>query len=337
MAQSPLPSRAPPVQSTGIARGSPSLLSREAAQFARLAAGSPLPVLLHGETGSGKTCLARHIHEFGSGAGHPFVHVNCAAIPDGLFEREMFGHVRGAFTDARESRPGLIEEAGGGTLFLDEIGELPLGVQPKLLRVLESGTIRRLGSTCEVPVRFRLIAATNRNLEQMVRDQRFREDLFYRCAVLECRVAPLRERRRDLSALVEYFLARAPEAQPPEVAAEALELLCAYAWPGNIRELENCLSQALVYASGARIEQEHLPERVRRAPRGATSATLARGGQSYVAPDDAVQEAQMIRDALHAEGGNKTRAAQRLGMSRATLWIKLQRYGIHGSAAGETT
>lgn len=306
-------------------------------RFARLTAGSPDAVLLHGETGSGKTRLARLIHELGPWRGRPLVHVNCAAIPEALFEREMFGHVRGAFTDARESRAGLLEAANGGTLFLDEIGELPLNLQPKLLQVLEEGSVRRLGSTQATPIRFRLICATNRDLSHMVQVGRFREDLYYRCAVLECRVPPLRERRSEMPALVERLLARSPGAgaHVPRISADALQLLCAYRWPGNIRELENCLRQALVYSENDTIRAEHLPERVRltHGPTAGLTGGTRPCRAIYSAPADTRAERQMIYDALQAERGNRTRAARRLGMSRATLWVKLQLYGSGAQAA----
>lgn len=305
-------------------------------RFARLSAPSPDPVLLQGETGSGKTRFARLIHELGPWRNRPFVSVNCAAIPEALFEREMFGHVRGAFTDAKESRAGLLESTGGGTLFLDEIGELPMNLQPKLLQVLEEGSLRRLGSTQSIPIHFRLISATNRDLSEMLRSGRFREDLYYRCAVLECRVPPLRERYAEMPALVERLVARyaATRSRMPRVTGEAMRLLCAYGWPGNIRELENCLRQALVYAEDGIIGPEHLPERIRSTHLSTPSARCRTGCRSvYTAPADRREERQMIHEALLAEAGNRTRAARRLGMSRATLWIKLQRYGFETQAA----
>ena len=318
--------------------GEVALLAGETRAFARIAAASSDAVLLHGETGAGKTCLARLIHRSGLLAGHPFVHVNCASIPESLFEREMFGHERGAFTDARESRPGLVEAAEGGTLFLDEIGELPTAVQPKLLQVLEEGAVRRLGASRAQRARFRLIAATNRDLGEMLDRRAFREDLYYRCAVLEYRVPALRERGGEIPALIEHFLARhaSSGAVPPlEIAPAALSLLRAYAWPGNLRELDNCIRRVLAYADGGPVEVRHLPERVR-APGRAPASGEGRAPRSttpYVAPGDPDQEARMIVDALHAEGGNRTRAARRLGMSRATLWIKLQRHAVHSPLA----
>jgi transcriptional regulator with PAS, ATPase and Fis domain len=307
----------------------PSLFPPQAERFARLVAPSPDPVLLQGETGSGKTRLARLIHDLSRWRDRPFVNVNCAAIPDTLFEREMFGHVRGAFTDAKESRAGLLEAASGGTLFLDEIGELPLNLQPKLLQVLEEGSLRRLGSTQATPARFRLVSATNRDLLEMMGAGRFRGDLYYRCAVLECRIPSLRERKPEIAAIVARILSRAPGSggDAAILTPEVLAALCAYDWPGNIRELENCLRQALVYAEGGPVRPEHLPERVRLC-RTVRAAAARRARSTYTAPADTRAEREMIVHALHAEGGNRTRAARRLGMSRATLWIKLQRYAL---------
>ena len=308
----------------------PDLFPYDLLRFAILAANTPHPALLYGETGSGKTHLARLIHQLGPRSEKPFIRVNCASIPESLFESEMFGHVRGAFTDAREARPGLFEAAHGGTLFLDEFGELPLSVQPKLLSVLEEGRVRRLGASRETPVDVRVVAATNRDLHQMMAAREFREDLYFRCAVLECRVPPLRECTQRIPELAADMLARvcAPGAAP-RIAADALRVLCAYAWPGNLRELDNVLRQAATYAEDGCIRAHHLPQRVRdrhtpwlaqQAPAAATRKPRYRG------PEDPEREIGMIVDALRAEDGNRTRAAGRMGMSRAAFWIKLQRY-----------
>ncbi|HEX2205727.1 MAG TPA: sigma 54-interacting transcriptional regulator, partial [Longimicrobium sp.] len=193
--------------------------STEMTDFARLAGSSTCPVLLHGETGSGKTRLARLVHDSSRRAGKPFVRVNCGAIPESLFEREMFGHVRGAFTDARDSGTGFLEAAHGGTLFLDEIGELPLNVQPKLLAVLEDGVFRKLGSPRETAVDVHVVAATNRDLRDMVRQKTFRQDLYYRFSVLQYRVPPLRERPEEIPALVRELLRK--NAPPGQTITEA--------------------------------------------------------------------------------------------------------------------
>lgn len=237
------------------------LLPSKIRTFAALAAETHGGVLLDGETGSGKTHLARLIHQLSPRAGKPFVEINCASIPENLFEREMFGHVRGAFTDAKESRAGIFETAHGGTLFLDEIGELPLPVQPKLLCALEEGLIRRLGSVRPIATDVRIITATNRNLHEMIEQKQFRQDLYYRINVMEHHVPPLRDRRGDLPTLIRHLLTRnAPHgSHPPALSAEALEILRFYRWPGNIRELDNALRQAVVYSRGSTIEPQHLP------------------------------------------------------------------------------
>jgi transcriptional regulator with PAS, ATPase and Fis domain len=254
----------------------------------------------------------------------PFVEVNCGAIPRELFEREMFGHVRGAFTGASEPAPGLFEAANGGTLFLDEIGELPLELQPKLLRVLEERSIRRLGATQQIATDVRIVAASNRVLRELVREKSFREDLYYRMCVLEHEILPLRERRRELPAIIGHLLRQ--NLGEPEITAEALERLCAYPWPGNIRELNNALLHALVRSGGAPIDVHHLPDRVcvpgfdRAEARAAEELPRVR----YAAPDDEMEEREVILRALEAEGSNRTRTAERLGMSRSTLWAKLR-------------
>lgn len=309
------------------------LLSPEMRKFASLAAQTSDPVLLLGETGSGKTYLAKRIHQLGPRSGKPFVPVNCAAVAESLFESEMFGHMQGAFTGATRSRPGLFEMADDGTLFLDEVGELPLDMQPKLLRVLEAGCVRRVGAERSTRVDVRVIAATNRDLWEMVERKEFREDLYYRCAVLERHVPPLRERRGELPRVIRHLLERnATAGSPPEISAEAWKMLLAYDWPGNLRELNNALHRAEVLADKGIIEPHHLPERVRAARVRTSGASTAheneRTRRHYTAPDDPEEEQRVIRDALRATGGNKTHAADRLGMVRSTLWAKLKQYAI---------
>ncbi len=291
------------------------------AEFVRLASASCCPVLLTGETGCGKTQVARLVHQLSPRSARPFVRVNCGSIPESLFEREMFGHVRGAFTDAREGAPGYLEASDGGTLFLDEIGEFPQAIQSKLLLVLEEGEFRRLGSVRESRVDVRIIAATNRDVARMVAERVFREDLFYRISVIQYQVPPLRERHELLPSLVAHLLIEhAADRSAAAISPEAMQMIAAHAWPGNIRELENALRAALVFARGGIVRPEHLPETVRL---GAQRREVSR----YAASDDAVAEEAMIRRALAEEGGNRTRASRRLGMARSTLWAKLQRYG----------
>ena len=307
--------------------GVPASMSAATLDFARRAASNDEPVLLLGETGSGKSHLAAVIHRLSARARGPFYIVNCGAIPDMLFEREMFGHVRGAFTDARESREGAFEAADGGTLFLDEVGELPLAVQAKLLSVLEERRVRRLGATHDTRVDVRVVTATNADLVAMVARKQFREDLFHRIAVLRFRLPALRERRRELPGLVQHLLERrGNDGATMQVTPEAMELIRAYRWPGNVRELDNALRRAVVYADQQPIGPQHLPEEIRAA--AATAAGEGAGPERYVAPDDPDVERRLIEEALLAEGGNRTRAARRLGMSRSALWNKIHRHRI---------
>jgi two-component system response regulator HydG len=298
-------------------------------RFVAHAAATTYPVLLLGETGSGKTHVARAIHELGGRAGNPFVHVNCPAIPENLFEREMFGNERGAFTDAKETRIGFFQAADGGTLFLDEIGELPLALQPKLLRALEDGVIRRLGSTRTISVDLKLIVATNQDLGAAIRERRFRQDLYYRCAVLCQEIPPLRERLADLPEIASALLRRAGSGTV--ISAEVLRALQVHSWPGNIRELDNALRHALAFSNGNGITVDHLPRAIRNGEVrifGAQNSSRNGTRSRYVAPDDPALERRQILAALDAEGGNRTRAARRLGMARASLWSKLQRHDI---------
>jgi len=307
--------------------GVPASMSAATLDFARRAARNDAPVLLLGDTGSGKSHLAAVIHRLSARARGPFHSVNCGAIPDTLFEREMFGHMRGAFTDARESREGAFEAANGGTLFLDEVGELPLAVQTKLLSVLEERRVRRLGATHDTPVDVRVVTATNADLVAMVAGKQFREDLFHRIAVLRFRVPPLRERKRELPGLVQHLLERrGTGGATPEVTPEAMELIRAYPWPGNVRELDNALRRAVVYAEQDPIAPQHLPEEIRVA--ASSAAGEADAPQRYVAPDDPEVERRLIEEALREEAGNRTRAARRLGMSRSALWNKMHRHRI---------
>lgn len=307
-------------------------LSRTIRDFAQLAAKTDTPVLLYGETGCGKNHLARHVHDLSARAHKPFVHVNCASIPASLFEREMFGHNRGAYTGAHESSPGFFEEANRGTLFLDELGELPLELQPKLLAVLDHGTIRRLGSTREISVRFRLLTATNRDLYAMVGSKQFRADLFYRCAVLEFRIPPLRKRCDELYDLTTQLLRRISLQEPPGVDDRVYEIFRNYSWPGNIRELDNALRHAAVQANGETIMPRHLPARLQCYATGPRWHEAGNDGATtrarYSAPANPGEEIALITEALRAENYNRTRAARRLGMARGTLWAKIHRYGI---------
>jgi two-component system nitrogen regulation response regulator GlnG len=280
------------------------------------------------------------------------VAVSCAAIPATLLESEMFGHERGAFTDAKERRLGKFELAHGGTLYLDEIGDMPLELQTKLLRGLQERIIERLGGREPIPIDVRVLAATNRDLELLMREGRFREDLFYRLNVVTINLPPLRERRRDIPLLVEHFLAKyAEELGERGVAGEALDRLVGYGWPGNVRELENVVQRAMVLATTGVILPEHLPiEPVSAAASAAVDSSLeeiierkllecvrglrARGSANLHDLMLALVEKPLLRAVLRETGGNQVRAAQILGINRNTLRKKLTEHGIDPDALG---
>ncbi|MBD3867389.1 MAG: sigma-54-dependent Fis family transcriptional regulator [Acidobacteria bacterium] len=285
---------------------------------------SPVSVLLLGESGTGKELIARAIHQAGSRRDGPFLAVNGSALSPTLLESELFGHEKGAFTGAERMRIGRIEAAGGGTLFLDEIGDLPPEVQVKLLRVLQERTIERVGSTRPIPVDVRVISATHRDLLVEVREGRFREDLYYRLAVVAIEIPPLRSRRGDIPLLVEHFAARyddgAGAAKP--FSGEAMDLLMRYDYPGNVRELENIVQRALVLARTESVTRYDLPPAVQEGFR--EQAGPASDPLSLPARVNALKR-EMIENALEAEEGNQTRAAARLGISERALRYKLSK------------
>jgi transcriptional regulator with PAS, ATPase and Fis domain len=300
------------------------------------------PVLLLGETGVGKTHIAQLIHRLGPRRDAPFVRINCPAIPEPLFEREMFGHVRGAFTDARDAAAGVVEAANGGTLFLDEISELPMVAQAKLLSAVEERAIRRLGSAREVAVDVRVIAASNCELASMVGQRLFRADLYYRLNYFSHHVAPIRDRPDELPMLAERFLRAVVPSHPsrPRVVTihpDAMRLLQERPWNGNLRELHQALLYAVTMFQSDTIRPEHLPAFVATSPvRGTREAGDGRG--RYAAPEDLAAEQATILEALRIENDNHTRAARRLGMSRSTLWAKLKFLGyfVPGSTAKQS-
>ena len=299
---------------------------------------SELPVLVNGESGTGKELIARAIHFNGPRKDKPFVTENCAALPDSLLESELFGHTRGAFTGAHKAKKGLLEQAHGGTLFLDEIGDMSPEMQKKLLRVLQEGEFRSLGSNDSIHVDVRVIAASHRRLEDLVRTQGFREDLYYRINVLRVDLPPLRERREDIPLLAEALRAKAAReaGRPgPVLPREVISALVAYDWPGNVRELENEMRRLVVMAceevqldllSTAILERRSL-----RAPAGEPGSAVLLGGSIREAVADL--ERRSIEAALVQAGGNKSRAAQALGISRFALQRKLDKYGIGGKKA----
>jgi two-component system, NtrC family, response regulator AtoC len=286
-------------------------------------------VLVTGESGVGKELVARAIHRRSTRRGGPFVPVNCGAIPENLLESELFGHKKGAFTDAVHDRRGLFEEATTGTLFLDEIGELPLGLQVKLLRVLEDDKIRRVGDTRDVQVDVRIITATHRDLQAETKAGRFREDLFYRLNVLPIHCPPLRERRDDIPLLIDHFLAKNNTRLGTSIRGldtETRRLLYEYAWPGNVRELENTIERAMVLSEGEQIIAADLPERIREA-RDPVQVQLASGELSVKKTTRIIEEI-LIRRALQKTKGNRTRAAEVLEISHRALLYKIKDYQI---------
>ena len=289
-------------------------------------AGLDATVLVTGESGTGKELAARALHALSPRAARPFVAVNCAAIPEQLLESELFGHVKGAFTDARSDRVGLMTRAAGGTLFLDEIGDMTPPMQAKLLRVLQERTIRPVGSNDEIPFEGRVVAATHQDLESLVANGRFRQDLYFRVNVIEITMPPLRMRGRDVLALAEsYFAVLAERAgrAAPRLTPEAAERLLAYAWPGNVRELHNCIERVFALCPGDEVRVADLP------PRLETPTTdrivIDAGDPSELVPLEEIERQYILR-VLQATGGNKKLAAQVLGLDRSTLYRKLERF-----------
>jgi DNA-binding NtrC family response regulator len=303
----------------------PGLVARSAAMRSllvrlRKVGRSDATVLLQGESGSGKSEVANVLHGLGARVGGPFVRVNCAAIPDNLIEAELFGHAKGAFTGADRAREGVFQAADGGTLFLDEIGELPLSLQPKLLRALEQGEFNRIGEPHNpIRVDVRLVAATNRDLEDMVRRGRFRQDLYYRLNVVALTVPALRDRREDLDALVDHFLALAG-ATPESLSEEARDALHAYDWPGNVRELRNALEHALIMAEDKPVATTDLPDALQARP---ARAPDRRGGGTLEEI-----EIRSILEAMAKSGYNQTRAAALLGVTRRVMGYRIKKYGL---------
>ena len=328
-------------------------------------AGSDASVLVSGESGTGKELVAEAIHRASPRNPHPLIKVSCAALPETLLETELFGHEKGSFTGAMTMRKGRFEIADKGTIFLDEIGEMTLGTQTKLLRILQEHEFERIGSNTPIKVDIRVIAATNRDLAEEVDRNRFREDLYYRLNVIHIHMPPLRDRKEDIPALVEHFLAKyrwSADAIPTTITEEALERLVAYDWPGNVRELENAIERAVVLSRGQPITVDQLPFDSQNAPRGngrkpAASRAgeaedagdglepVAAGGKQTDANDNGAAtdngegtgpfkkrvsalERRLILEALERAGGNRTRAAEELGIYRRLLYAKMREYGL---------
>jgi two-component system response regulator AtoC len=282
-------------------------------------------LLITGESGTGKELVAKALHLRSPRKDGPFVAINCAAMPENLLESELFGHTKGAFTDARIARPGLFIKASRGTLFLDEIGEMPAGMQAKLLRALQERTVRAVGGDQELPFDARIVAATNRDLETEVEEKRFREDLFYRINVVRIHVPPLRARGSDILLLAQHFLQKyqpAGAARVIGIKSAAADKLLSYPWPGNVRELQNCIERAVALSQFDHIGVDDLPERVRDFK--TSRVTIESSDPSELLAMEEVERRYIMR-VLEAVGGNKTLAAQVLGFDRRTLYRKLDR------------
>ena len=312
---------------SGTSDGRPigkSRLFAEVLKLAETVAPTDSTILITGESGSGKEVVARFIHALSSRDEGSFFTINCGALPEGLLESELFGHVKGSFTGAVRDKVGLLQAATGGTLFLDEIGEMSPSTQVRLLRAIQEREVTPVGSTDTTPIDVRIMAATNRDLNDEIRQGTFRSDLYYRLNVIALHLPPLREKKDDIPLLAHRFLARmVGEDAEKGLKDETLEVLTAYDWPGNVRELENALERAVVVAAGSVIMPEHLPERVR-----STDALPLVSDQLPPNPSLDVIERAYIHWVLTAEGGNKSRAAEILGIDPSTLYRKLNRYGI---------
>jgi two-component system response regulator AtoC len=299
-------------------------------RLARRLGQAPTTVLISGETGVGKEVVAEQIHRWSARNGGPFVRLNCASLAETLLESELFGHEKGAFTGADRRKIGYVEAAHGGTLLLDEIGEMPLSLQSKLLRVLETKRVTRLGGTGETAVDVRFLCATHRTLKHEVTTGNFREDLYYRISTFTLHVPPLRERPAEITLLADLFaahLAERMELAPPKIGLDAAEALLKHAWPGNVRELRNAIEHAVVMAEDGNIHAEHLPESVLR-PSEPIPIESARAMKEQFAE----VERKNVEAALLAENGNQTRAAKRLGITRRMLIYKMAKFGIRGRA-----
>lgn len=295
--------------------------------------GPPPPVLIGGETGTGKELIARAIHHAGPRRKGPFIELNCAALPAQLVEGELFGHERGAYTDAREKRAGLFEAASGGTLFLDEVGELDLALQAKLLRVLETRTVRRLGAVREIAVDVRILAATNRLLPELVAEGRFRSDLYYRLSIVSVEAPPLRDRGDDVILLAEHFLqqhARRYGRPLTRLSPAARGRLHGHAWPGNVRELRNLLEQIVIFHPGGDIAAAIMP------PPGTPASA---GSDRFVLPEAGLDleelERSLTLQALERTGWNMTQAGRLLGLSRDAMRYRVDKFGLRTEAAGD--
>lgn len=289
-------------------------------------AASDSTVLIQGESGTGKELVAKAIHTHSPRSGNPFISINCAALPESLLESELFGHIKGSFTGAIKDKEGLFKAADGGTFFLDEVGETSAAIQVKLLRVLEEKEITPVGGTKKIPVDVRLIAATNSNLEEEVKNGKFRADLFYRLNVIQINIPPLRDRKEDIPLLSHYFIQKYCQQlnlKEKKLAPETLQILSEYSWPGNVRELENTLESAVVLAKGEIIQPEDLPGKIRE-----KTPTPVVSESGHLTPALEEIEKSYIFWVLNQTGWNKSKAASILGIDNSTLYRKIERYGL---------
>jgi len=300
----------------------------------RVAPSEATTILLLGESGVGKGVIARALHDSSRRAARSFLTITCTALPETLLESELFGHERGAFTDARQQKRGLVELAQGGTLFLDEIGDLSPGLQGKLLRFLEAKQFRRVGGTRDITVSVRVVAATNRDLAREVAEGRFRQDLYYRLNVIPIAIPPLRERREDVPPLVERFIAHFNREFRKQVVGfepRALEAMSAYSWPGNVRELRNAIERAVLLSDGDLLRASDLPPEIRQ-PRATAMGMRVADRGAYYLPEEGViyddLERELVRQALQRTRGNRSRAARLLGMNRDQIRYRIEKFGF---------
>jgi len=287
------------------------------------------PVMILGESGTGKEMVAKALHETGNRSSKPFIKVNCAVLSENILESELFGHVKGAYTGAETDRIGRFEAAHTGTIFLDEIGDIPLSVQVKLLRVLEEKMIQRVGTNKSIPIDVRIITATNKNLEKLIEEGSFREDLFFRINVFPLTCPPLRRRKDDITLIIQHFIGFHAEKTGKNILGftpEAMRLMVAYRWPGNIRELRNSVEYAFVLARGKSIGPEHLPEKI--TSFNPLNTNLPQKAERKDIVTVGLSEKEKLLDALQRADGNQTKAAKILGVSRITVWKRIKKYGI---------
>jgi transcriptional regulator with PAS, ATPase and Fis domain len=287
------------------------------------------PVMILGESGTGKEMVAKALHETGNRSSKPFIKLDCAALSENILESELFGHVKGAYTGAATDRIGRFEAAHTGTIFLDEIGDIPLSVQVKLLRVLEEKMIQRVGTNKSIPIDVRIITATNKNLEKLIEEGSFREDLFFRINVFPLTCPPLRRRKDDITLIIQHFISFHAEKTGKNILGftpEAMRLMVAYRWPGNIRELRNSVEYAFVLARGKSIGPEHLPEKI--TSFNSLNTNLPQKAERKDIVTVGLSEKEKLLDALQRTDGNQTKAAKILGVSRITVWKRIKKYGI---------